>query len=71
MTLRTAIESISGWKSMTDAELLAAVQAITKTINRTGDKITTIVLSGATPSGISLTKTFTYTGDNITGIAYS
>lgn len=31
MTLRSAIESISGWESMTDAELLAAVQAITST----------------------------------------
>jgi len=50
---------------------LPNASTITKTINRTGDKITTIVLSGATPSGISLTKTFTYTGDNITGIAYS
>ncbi len=44
---------------------------ITKTINYTGDKITSIVLSGSTPSGISLTKTFTYTSDNITGVAYS
>jgi hypothetical protein len=44
---------------------------ITKTINYTGDKVTSIVLSGATPSGISLTKTLTYTGDNVTGVAYS
>lgn len=44
---------------------------ITKTINYTGDRVTSIVLSGATPAGISLTKTITYTGDNITGIAYS
>jgi hypothetical protein len=44
---------------------------ITKTINYTGDKVTSIVLSGATPSGIQLTKTLTYTGDNITGVSYS
>jgi hypothetical protein len=44
---------------------------ITKTINYTGDRVTSIVLSGATPSGISLTKTLTYTGDNLTGVSYS
>jgi hypothetical protein len=44
---------------------------ITKTINYTGDKVTSIVLSGATPFGIQLTKTITYTGDNITGVSYS
>lgn len=44
---------------------------ITKTINYTGDKVTSVVLSGATPSGIQLTKTLTYTGDNITEVSYS
>jgi hypothetical protein len=44
---------------------------ITKTINYTGDRVTSIVLSGETPAGISLTKTFTYTGENITGVSYS
>jgi hypothetical protein len=50
---------------------LSGPTTITKTINYTGDRVTSIVLSGATPSGISLTKTITYTGDNITGVAYS
>ena len=31
MTLRSAIESIDGWQSLSDADLLAAVQAITVT----------------------------------------
>ena len=44
---------------------------ITKTFNRTGNKITSIVLSGATPSGIALTKTLGYTGDNLTSVGYS
>ena len=44
---------------------------ITKTFNRTGNKITSIVLSGSTPSGIALTKTLGYTGDNLTSVGYS
>ena len=44
---------------------------ITKTFNRTGSKITSIVLSGSTPSGIALTKTLGYTGDNLTSVGYS
>ena len=44
---------------------------ITKTFNRTGTKITSIVLSGSTPSGIALTKTLGYTGDNLTSVGYS
>jgi hypothetical protein len=50
---------------------LPNASTITKTINYTSGRVTSIVLSGATPSGISLTKTFTYTGDNVTGVAYS
>lgn len=44
---------------------------ITKTFNYTGTDITSIVLSGSTPSGISLTKTLTYTSGDVTGITYS
>lgn len=44
---------------------------ITKTFNYTLDQLTSIVLSGTTPSGISLTKTFGYTGDDLTSIGYS
>lgn len=44
---------------------------ITKTFNYTGTDITSIVLSGSTPSGISLTKTLTYSSGDVTGIAYT
>lgn len=44
---------------------------VTKTFNYTGDDITSIVLSGSTPSGIELTKTLSYTSGDVTGIAYT
>ena len=44
---------------------------IVKTLNYTGDNLTSVVLSGSTPSGIELTKTLSYTGDNLTSVAYS
>jgi len=44
---------------------------IVKTLNYTGDKLTSIVFSGDTPAGIQLTKTLNYTGDNLTSITYS
>jgi hypothetical protein len=49
---------------------LGGGKTITKTFNRTGEKLTTIVLSGDTPSGIHLTKQFNYTGDILTSITY-
>jgi len=45
--------------------------SILKTLNYTGENLTSVVLSGDTPSGISLTKTLTYTGENLTGVNYS
>ena len=44
---------------------------VVKTLNYTGDTLTSVVLSGATPAGIDLTKTLTYTGDDLTGVTYS
>ena len=44
---------------------------ITKTFNYTAGNLTSIVLSGSTPSGINLTKTLTYTTGNLTGVSYS
>jgi hypothetical protein len=54
-------------------ELSRAVyeNGIIKTLNRTSGKVTSIVLSGSTPSGIALTKTLGYTGDNLTSVGYS
>jgi hypothetical protein len=44
---------------------------IVKTFNYTDGKLTSIVLSGDTPTGIELTKTFTYTGEQLISITYS
>jgi hypothetical protein len=45
--------------------------SVTKTFNYTLSVLTSIVLSGNTPSGIELTKTFSYTGLDLTGVTYS
>lgn len=45
--------------------------SITKTLSYTGNKLTTVTLSGDTPLGIALTKTLAYTGANLTGVTYS
>ena len=47
------------------------ITSITKTFNYTGDKLTSIVLSGDTPNGISLTKSLLYSGDKIQSVTYS
>jgi len=45
---------------------------ITKTLNYDiGGNLTSVALSGSTPSGIALTKTFGYTAGNITSITYT
>lgn len=44
---------------------------VDKTFAYTGDSLTSVTLSGATPGGISLTKTLSYTGDDLTSIGYS
>lgn len=48
-----------------------AAGTIVKTFNYTGDKLTSIVLSGDTPAGVDLTKTFGYTVDTLTSVSYS
>ena len=45
--------------------------SIVKTFNYTLTVLTSIVLSGDTPLGISLTKTLVYTGDDLTSVSYS
>jgi hypothetical protein len=44
---------------------------IVKTFNYTGSDLTSLVLSGDTPSGINLTKTLHYTGSDLTSVSYS
>jgi hypothetical protein len=48
-----------------------SVGTITKTLNYTSSLLTSVVLSGSTPLGISLTKTLTYTSGVLTAVAYS
>jgi hypothetical protein len=50
---------------------LGGGDSIVKTFNYTLSVLTSVVLSGDTPSGMELTKTLIYTGDNLTGIEYS
>lgn len=50
---------------------LGGGQSITKTLGYTGEQLTSVVLSGDTPSGINLTKTLGYTGDDLTSVSYS
>lgn len=58
--------------SISSIEYTVPSGLIVKTFNYTGDQITSIVLSGETPSGISLTKTFTYDVDgNVEQVTYS
>lgn len=56
---------------LTEIEYDLGGSSIVKTFNYTLGALTSIVLSGSTPSGISLTKTFNYTGDDLTSVAYS
>lgn len=44
---------------------------IRKQLIYTGENVTAIVLSGATPDNIALTKSLTYTDGNITEVSYS
>ena len=44
---------------------------IMKTLNYTGEQLTSIVLSGDTPNGIDLTKTLNYTDDKLSSVTYS
>lgn len=61
----------SGGEISTITYDLGGGQSIVKTFNYTSGNITSIVLSGDTPSGINLTKTFTYSSGNIVSVAYS
>jgi hypothetical protein len=44
---------------------------VIKTLNYTSGKLSSVVLSGATPAGITLTKTLGYTSGTLTSVGYS
>lgn len=52
-------------------QTITYLSGVVKTLNYTSGLLTSVVLSGSTPSGIELTKTLTYTSGNLTQIAYS
>lgn len=78
-TFETVSKNIKAWNAtlgytgnqLTTITYTNADQTIIKTFNYTDSKLTSLVLSGDTPSGIELTKTLLYTGDLLTGVNYS
>lgn len=64
-------DSTLNYNGSGDITSIVYSNGVTKTFNYTGTDITSIVLSGSTPSGISLTKTLTYSSGDVTGIAYT
>lgn len=79
-TFESVSKNVSGYPSSITYNSDGSVNTVTytlpsgsivKTFSYSSGNVSTIVLSGSTPSGISLTKTLTYTGDNITGVSYS
>lgn len=78
-TFETVSKNIKGYPSVLNYTLDVLTHiiytlpsgSITKTFGYTGDQLTSVTLSGDTPSGIDLIKTLTYTGDSLTSISYS
>lgn len=67
----SAYDATLNYNGSGDITSIVYSNGVTKTFNYTGEDITSIVLSGSTPSGISLTKTLTYTDGDVTDIVYS
>lgn len=56
---------------LTSVTYTVGASTITKTLSYTGDQLTTVTLSGSTPSGINLIKTLGYSGTNLQTVTYS
>lgn len=67
----SAYDSTLNYNGSGDITSIVYSNGVTKTFNYTGTDITSIVLSGSTPSGITLTKTLTYTDGDVTGVSYT
>lgn len=67
----SAYDSVLNYNGNGDIIDIVYSNGVTKTFNYTGEDITSIVLSGATPDGIELTKTLTYTSGDVTSIDYT
>lgn len=78
-TFETVSKNIRAWDAtyaytgdqLTTITYTDGASTIVKTFNYTLEKLTSLVLTGDTPSGIDLTKTLLYTGDKLTGASYS
>jgi len=78
-TFNTVSKNLNSWNeiwSLTNGYINSKIytngtNTITKTINWNNGLITSIVLSGDTPTGIDLIKTFDYTNTNSVEITYS
>lgn len=78
-TYETVSKNLNSWDAAVNYSLGSlvsivysnGVSTINKTFNYTGADLTSIVLSGDTPVGISLTKTLSYTLGELTGVTYS
>lgn len=67
----SAIDALYNYNISGTLTSIIYANGVTKTFNYTADKLTSIVLSGSTPSGIDLIKSLSYVGDNLSLISYS
>ena len=54
-----------------DLQTITYSSGVIKTFNYTLDLLTSVVLSGTTPSGIELTKSLTYSANDLVAVTYS
>lgn len=66
-----ATDALYAYNLAGDLETVTYASGVIKTLNYTSGVLTSVVLSGTTPSGIDLTKSFTYTSGNLTQVTYS
>ena len=67
----SAVGALLAYNGAGDLASITYANGVVKTLNYTGGKLTSIVLSGSIPPGIDTIKTLTYTGDDLTDITYS
>jgi YD repeat-containing protein len=73
-TVNKNLSAVDGTLAYDGSNRLTSVtytSGVVKTLAYTGDDLTSVTLSGSTPSGIDLVKTLSYTDGSLTGISYS
>jgi hypothetical protein len=66
-----ASDGTLGYDGSSNLTSVIYTSGITKTLVYTSGDLTSVTLSGSTPSGIDLVKTLSYTDGSLTGITYS